>query len=75
MVIGLSSSADGLFNEIDPADIAVATVDDDTAEVIVTASALELLTEGGLAADYSLVLASEPTANVVITIPTDLTMM
>src|SRR5258706_200196 len=67
IVTGAAVSADPGYNGINPADVAVTTVDNDTAGITVSAISGST-TEAGGAANFSVVLTSQPTANVTISI-------
>jgi hypothetical protein len=61
-----ASSTDPLYDRIDPADVAATNLDDDTADIIVRLSGDLVTTERGGTASFSIVLASQPTADVSI---------
>jgi hypothetical protein len=61
-------SADPFYNAKNPTDISVSNVDDDTAGIIVNPPFGLSVVEAGSATNFTIVLASEPTANVVIDI-------
>jgi hypothetical protein len=65
IVLSPASSGDGNFNGTDPADVAVTNLDDDTAGITVGAVSGDT-TEAGGQATFTVVLDSEPTANVEI---------
>ncbi|NQV38196.1 MAG: hypothetical protein HQ509_09370, partial [Candidatus Marinimicrobia bacterium] len=60
-----ASSSDGNYNGVDPTDVSATNTDDDTAGITVTGSDLTT-TEVGSTASFTVVLDSEPTADVVI---------
>ena len=67
-----STSADGNYNVINPTDVSVTNTDNDTAGITITESSnLTNLTEGSTTDTYTIVLDSEPTNNVIITITPD----
>ncbi len=62
-----TASIDTGYAGLDPADVTVTNIDDDTAGVIVTAAATGLVTnESGLTASFTIVLRSQPSAAVTI---------
>lgn len=61
-----ASSADGLYNGKDAQDISVNNTDDDVAGIAVTPTSGLITTEAGGTATFTIVLNTEPTANVVI---------
>ena len=63
-----ASSLDPNYNNLDADDVTVTVVDDDTARVTVTETGGTAVTEGGANDTYTIVLNSEPTADVVLTI-------
>lgn len=69
IVVGIITSNDGSFSGIDPADVSITNVDNDTAGITMTESdSTTVVDELGVATDtYTLVLASEPTEDVTIT--------
>ncbi len=62
------TSTDPVYAAIDPPDVSVTNTDNDVAEIEVEPSTGLLTTEGGGTAQFSIVLASQPTANVRITL-------
>jgi hypothetical protein len=64
--VGVASSADPGYSGIDPNDVTVVNVDNDTAGITVTPVAGLTTTEAGGTASFTVVLNSQPTANVVI---------
>src|SRR6185503_6869296 len=66
IVLGLPSSADTLYDAIDPADVAVTNLDNDAAGIIITPVAGLATTEAGGTANFTITLASQPTADVNI---------
>jgi hypothetical protein len=66
VVTGAASSADAAYNGLNPADIAVLNLDDDSAGIAVTPTSGLTTTEAGGAATFAVVLASQPTADVTI---------
>ena len=72
IVNALASSTDGNYHGLNPDDVAVINTDNDTAGVSVTQSGdITNITEGGLTDSYTLVLDTEPTNDVTITITPD----
>ncbi|HXJ63538.1 MAG TPA: calcium-binding protein, partial [Actinomycetota bacterium] len=61
-----ASSTDPLYAGIDPADVAVTNADNDAAGIDVTPVAGLVTTEAGGTASFTVVLKSQPTADVVI---------
>jgi hypothetical protein len=62
-----ASSADPLYDAIDPEDVSVTNLDDETAGITLDVPANPLITdEGGGSASFTIVLDSEPTSNAVI---------
>jgi hypothetical protein len=68
IVTAPASSADGLYNGMNASDVSVANTDDDTAGITVNPTSGLTTTEAGGQASFTVVLNSEPTANVVIDI-------
>src|SRR5690606_38960055 len=67
-----ATSADPDYDEVAILDVVVTVVDDDVAGVTVVASGgSTLLTEAGATDDFTVVLTSEPTANVTVTLTPD----
>lgn len=65
-------SADPRFNGLDPVDITVTNQDDDIPNVLIAQSdGATRLTEGGASDDYTVVLSSQPTAPVTVTVTPD----
>jgi hypothetical protein len=72
VILGVASSADSNYNGVNPADVDVVNVDNDTAGVTITQSGgTTNVTEGGATDSYTVVLTSEPTANVTIDLTPD----
>ncbi|MFH1021960.1 MAG: choice-of-anchor Q domain-containing protein [Planctomycetota bacterium] len=65
-VVTAASSADGLYNGIAVADVSASNTDNDTAGITVTPVAGLSTTEAGTTDGFTVVLDSQPTANVVI---------
>ena len=64
-----ATSTDTLYNGVDPANVSVTNIDNDMAGVTVTPTAGLTVTEaagGGNTTSFTVVLTSEPTANVVV---------
>jgi hypothetical protein len=66
VVVGAPASTDPIFATIDPADVAVTNADNDEAGITVTPVAGLGTTEAGGTASFTVVLTSQPTADVVI---------
>ena len=66
IVTAPATSSDGNYNGIDPADVAVTNIDNDTAGIIVTPTSGLTTTEAGGTATFTVVLNSQPTADVTI---------
>src|SRR5213078_2224030 len=68
VVLSSATSADPIYAAIDPADVAVVNADNDAAGITVTPVPGLLTTEAGGTANFTVVLTSQPTADVVIPI-------
>ncbi len=66
IVTGPAISADPSYNGLNPADVAVTNVDDDTRGILVAPLSGLTTTESGGTATFTVVLTSQPTANVTI---------
>ncbi len=66
-----ATSSDANYNGFNPADVSVTNTDDDTAGVTVNPTTGLVTTEAGGTAQFSVVLVSEPTANVTISVVSD----
>ena len=66
IVTAAASSADGNYNGLNPADVSVTNTDNDTAGFTVTPTSGLTTTEAGGTATFTVVLNSQPTANVTI---------
>jgi putative cell wall-binding protein len=67
-----ATSSDGNYNGIAIASVSVSITDNDTAGITITQSGGSTnATEGGAGDSYTIVLTSEPTANVVVTLTPD----
>jgi hypothetical protein len=66
ITLGTPASADPIYSLIDPADVAVVNADDDAAGISVTPVAGLGTSEAGGTASFTVVLTSQPTADVVI---------
>ncbi|MEM7054270.1 MAG: hypothetical protein AAF446_06940, partial [Pseudomonadota bacterium] len=64
--VGLSTSADPAFNGIDPADVSVTNLDDETVEITVLPEGVIETDESGLSATIELSINHAPTADIVI---------
>ena len=67
ITIAAAVSADSGYAGIDPPDVAATNIDNDTAGVIVTPTTGLVTTEAGGSDFFTVVLTSQPTANVTIT--------
>ena len=65
-IITTAASSDSVYNNLAVADVAVTNNDNDTAGVTVTPTSGLVTTEAGGMATFSVVLTSQPTANVTI---------
>ncbi|QDV39156.1 beta strand repeat-containing protein [Tautonia plasticadhaerens] len=70
IVLGPATSLDPLYNGLDPADVAAVNADDDTAGVVVAPMAGLTTSEAGDTASFSVVLTSQPSADVTIPVST-----
>lgn len=68
LVTGTSSSTDAAYSGIDPVDIPVVNLDNDTAQVYVKARAKLSVSETGTSATFRVSLTVEPTATVTCTL-------
>jgi hypothetical protein len=66
IVSGAATSADANYNGINPADVSVTNIDDDIAGITVNPTLGLVTTEAGGAANFTVVLNSKPTGDVVI---------
>ncbi|HND55657.1 MAG TPA: hypothetical protein PLV92_24750, partial [Pirellulaceae bacterium] len=66
IVTGAAESTDSQYSGYDPSDVAVTNVDNDTAGVTVSPASGLATTEAGGQASFTVVLTSQPTANVTI---------
>src|SRR5438132_1713999 len=66
IVTAAATSADANYNGLNPADVAVSNTDDDTAGITVSPTSGLVTTEAGGTATFTVVLNSQPTANVTI---------
>jgi Domain of unknown function (DUF4347)/NPCBM/NEW2 domain/Bacterial Ig domain/Cadherin-like/Putative Ig domain/Cadherin domain len=69
-IVTSASSTDAVYSGISVPDVSVVNVDDDTAGITVTPTTGLVTTEAGTSASFSVVLTSQPTADVVISIAT-----
>jgi large repetitive protein len=65
-VVGTTVSADKSYNGLDPADVTLANVDNDTAGVTVTPTFGLVVSEAGTTATFRVSLNTQPSADVVI---------
>ena len=68
IVTGAAVSSDGAYNGLNVSDVTVSNTDDDTAGITVNPTAGLVTTEFGKAATFDVVLDTQPTADVTITI-------
>src|SRR5207237_1139347 len=68
IVTAAATSTDGNYSGLNPLDVSVTNTDNDTAGVAVTPTSGLTTTEAGGTATFTLVLDSQPTANVTIAI-------
>jgi hypothetical protein len=66
IITSATSSADPAWHGLGVDDVSVTNIDDDTAGVVVTPTAGLTTTEAGATASFTIVLTSEPTADVAI---------
>ncbi|WP_020467890.1 beta strand repeat-containing protein, partial [Zavarzinella formosa] len=66
IVLGAATSADPNFNGLDPADVPLTNLDNDTAGVSVAVIGSATTTESGGTASFTVVLNSQPTGDVTI---------
>ena len=66
IVTGALSSTDSFYNNLNPADVSVTNTDNEVAGVAVFPATGLITTEGGGTATFTLVLNTQPTANVTI---------
>jgi len=64
-------SADPLYNDLDPADVSVTNSDDDSAGITINPTTGLSTTEAGDTASFTIVLTTQPTANVTIGLSSD----
>lgn len=68
VLTGVGSSADTSYNGFDPSDVSVTNTDNDVASVVVSPTSGLVTTEDGDAETFTIVLTSQPTADVTISI-------
>ncbi|MEK6798393.1 MAG: choice-of-anchor Q domain-containing protein [Planctomycetota bacterium] len=66
IVTAPAASADPVYDDLDPTDVSVTNIDDDSAGVTVSPTGGLVTTEAGAAAQFTVVLDSQPTANVTV---------
>ena len=66
IVTGSAASSDPGYNGMNAADVSVINTDDDVAGIIVSPTSGLVTSEGGGSASFTVVLRSQPTANVII---------
>jgi CSLREA domain-containing protein len=71
IITSTAISSDSAYNGLAVADVALTNVDDDTAGITVTPVSGLVTTEAGGTAQFSIVLTSQPTSNVTITLNSD----
>lgn len=70
VVLGALSSNDPVFAGHDPADVSVATSDDDAADIVVSSPTGVLCDAAGMSASFTVVLTAEPSGSVTIPVST-----
>jgi hypothetical protein len=68
IVLGVATSTDGKYDGMDPSDVSATNQDDDTAGITVSPTSGLVTTEGLGTAQFTVVLTSEPTAEVTVTV-------
>jgi large repetitive protein len=68
IVLHPATSADPAYDGLDPVDVSLTNIDNDSAGITVTASPGLTTTEGGGTAEFTVTLNSQPTANVTIAV-------
>ncbi|MFH1023453.1 MAG: choice-of-anchor Q domain-containing protein, partial [Planctomycetota bacterium] len=68
IITAAAVSGDGVYNGMNPSDVSVTNTDDDTAGITVNPMSGLTTTETGGATQFTVVLTSQPTANVTITL-------
>lgn len=63
-----ASSADGAYNGINPPDVSVVNIDNDTAGVVISQGLNRMNVTEGKTNGYTVVLTSQPTANVTVNV-------
>jgi hypothetical protein len=71
IVLSPAASSDANYNGLDPSDVSLTNTDNDTAGISVTPTSGLTTTESGGQATFDVVLESEPTADVTITVASD----
>ena len=66
IITGAATSADPLYNGVDPPDVSATNIDNDSPGVVVTPTSGLVTTESGGTATFTIVLQSQPTADVTI---------
>ena len=66
VAVGATASADASYNGINPPDVTLANVDNDTAGVTVQPTSGLVVNEGGGTASFKITLNTQPTADVVV---------
>src|SRR5205814_2312179 len=66
IVTAAAVSADGVYNNMNAADVLVINIDDDTAGIMISPTSGLITTEGGGIAVFTVVLTSQPAASVSI---------
>lgn len=65
------SSSDAVYQAIEPVDVSVTNVDNDTAQVVVTPTSGLMTSESGDSDNYVVALGTQPTADVTISVVSD----
>ncbi len=67
--VGAAVSGDANYNGVDPSDVSVTVLDDESPNIIVTETAFStIVTEGGATDTYTIVLTQAPGMNVTVTL-------
>src|SRR5207248_6471802 len=64
IITNAATSADGNYNNLNPSNVSVTNIDNDTAGITVTPTSGLTTTEAGGTTSFTVVLASQPTASV-----------
>ncbi|MEI6139011.1 MAG: Calx-beta domain-containing protein, partial [Mariniphaga sp.] len=71
IITAQATSSDGLYNGINPSNVSVTNIDNNVAGVTVSPSSGLVTTEAGGTANFTIVLTSQPSANVTISLASD----